>query len=100
MLSGLSQCQSSVLFIFVYFCRSSCYPSFYRGDVVFISNSSKDIETGSTVAFKIPERDLLIIHRIVEKVYDASSGEVSPVLDINQSESIEFILDSRRWKPC
>lgn len=41
-----------------------------------ISNTKKSISIGEIIAFRIPERDVIIFHRVVEK-HEYLSGEVS-----------------------
>jgi hypothetical protein len=51
---------------------------FFRGDVVMISNTTNSIDIGEIIAFRIPERPVVILHRIIEKHESVSSGgEVS-----------------------
>ena len=42
-------------------------PAFYRGDLLFLTNDQADpIRTGEIVVFKIKDRDIPIVHRVIK----------------------------------
>jgi len=42
-------------------------PAFARGDILFLSNPKKPIEIGEICVFKIPGRDIPIVHRVIDR---------------------------------
>lgn len=53
---------------FLFFLLSgSMEPAFYRGDLLFLTNDQTDpIRTGEIVVFKIKDRDIPIVHRVIK----------------------------------
>eukprot|EP01101_Sappina_pedata_P002498 TRINITY_DN12732_c0_g1_i1.p1 TRINITY_DN12732_c0_g1~~TRINITY_DN12732_c0_g1_i1.p1 ORF type:complete len:211 (-),score=72.21 TRINITY_DN12732_c0_g1_i1:211-843(-) len=43
----------------------SMEPAYYRGDLLFLSESSKDYKTGDVLVFEIEGRGIPIVHRII-----------------------------------
>lgn len=54
----------------------SMEPAFQRGDILFLSNHDDPIRVGEIVVFKIKDRDIPIVHRVLE-VHENSEGHVS-----------------------
>eukprot|EP00010_Vexillifera_abyssalis_P004521 CAMPEP_0201557566 /NCGR_PEP_ID=MMETSP0173_2-20130828/62549_1 /ASSEMBLY_ACC=CAM_ASM_000268 /TAXON_ID=218659 /ORGANISM="Vexillifera sp., Strain DIVA3 564/2" /LENGTH=136 /DNA_ID=CAMNT_0047970471 /DNA_START=1075 /DNA_END=1482 /DNA_ORIENTATION=+ len=46
----------------------SMEPAFYRGDLLFLTQHDGPFEIGDVVVFKLPERDIPIVHRIIQLV--------------------------------
>ena len=45
----------------------SMEPAFYRGDLLFLTNNQEDpIRTGEIVVFKVKDRDIPIVHRVIK----------------------------------
>merc|ERR1711915_841996 len=44
----------------------SMEPHFYRGDVLFSTNLRKEFQVGDIVSFRIKNRDIPIVHRIIK----------------------------------
>jgi signal peptidase len=42
-------------------------PAFARGDILFLSNPKKAIDIGEICVFKIPGRDIPIVHRVIDR---------------------------------
>lgn len=42
-------------------------PAFARGDILFLSNPRKPIDIGEICVFKIPGRDIPIVHRVIDR---------------------------------
>lgn len=53
----------------------SMEPAFQRGDILFLDNSKHQVGVGDVVVFKIKDRDIPIVHRIL-KVHENEAGEV------------------------
>lgn len=50
-------------------------PAFQRGDILFLSNQDDPIRVGEIVVFKIKDRDIPIVHRVM-KVHEKADGKV------------------------
>lgn len=50
-------------------------PAFQRGDILFLHNLDDPIRVGEIVVFKIKDRDIPIVHRVL-KVHEKSDGKV------------------------
>lgn len=53
----------------------SMEPAFQRGDILFLNNSVEKVFVGDVVVFKIKDRDIPIVHRIL-KVHEKPDGHV------------------------
>eukprot|EP00985_Skeletonema_marinoi_P025668 scaffold19080_cov158-Skeletonema_marinoi.AAC.1 len=53
----------------------SMEPAFQRGDILFLNNSVEKVFVGDVVVFKIKDRDIPIVHRIL-KVHEKDDGRV------------------------
>jgi len=53
----------------------SMEPAFQRGDILFLNNSPDPVGVGDVVVFKIKDRDIPIVHRILKKHENALTGE-------------------------
>jgi len=53
----------------------SMEPAFQRGDILFLNNAVKSVHVGDVVVFKIKDRDIPIVHRIL-KVHNSTGEEV------------------------
>jgi len=53
----------------------SMEPAFQRGDILFLDNSAEHVGIGDVVVFKIRDRDIPIVHRIL-KVHQKDDGAV------------------------
>ena len=53
----------------------SMEPAFQRGDILFLNNQDDPIRVGEIVVFKIKDRDIPIVHRVM-KVHENTAGEV------------------------
>lgn len=50
-------------------------PAFQRGDILFLTNHDNPIRAGEIVVFKIRDRDIPIVHRVM-KVHEKEDGKV------------------------
>ena len=46
-------------------CSGSMEPAFQRGDVLFLDNNMDTVEVGDVVVYKIKDRDIPIVHRVL-----------------------------------
>mmetsp|Transcript_26934 Transcript_26934/g.45054 ORF Transcript_26934/g.45054 Transcript_26934/m.45054 type:complete len:183 (-) Transcript_26934:533-1081(-) len=53
----------------------SMEPAFQRGDILFLTNQDDPIRAGEIVVFKIKDRDIPIVHRVM-KVHEKEDGTV------------------------
>lgn len=44
----------------------SMEPAFQRGDILFLTNTNAPIRAGEIVVFKIKDRDIPIVHRVMK----------------------------------
>ena len=54
-------------------------PAFQRGDILFLTNYNDPIRVGEIVVFKIKDREIPIVHRVL-RVHEREDGEVKPPL--------------------
>lgn len=50
-------------------------PAFQRGDILFLTNQDDPIRAGEIVVFKIKDRDIPIVHRVM-KVHEKEDGSI------------------------
>lgn len=66
------------LIVFLFCCHhfsGSMEPAFQRGDILFLTNQDDPIRVGEIVVFKIKDRDIPIVHRVM-KVHEKTDGTV------------------------
>mmetsp|Transcript_1891 Transcript_1891/g.3924 ORF Transcript_1891/g.3924 Transcript_1891/m.3924 type:complete len:186 (+) Transcript_1891:112-669(+) len=54
----------------------SMEPAFQRGDILFLNNAVQDVYVGDVVVFKIKDRDIPIVHRILKVHRNETTGKV------------------------
>lgn len=54
----------------------SMEPTFQRGDILFLNNAVQDVHVGDVVVFKVKDRDIPIVHRILQVHHDIMTGDV------------------------
>ncbi len=54
----------------------SMEPAFQRGDILFLNNAIDEVGVGDVVVFKIKDRDIPIVHRILKVHQSREDGEV------------------------
>ncbi len=76
----------------------SMEPAFQRGDILFLNNHDDPIRVGEIVVFKIKERDIPIVHRVM-KVHELANGEVEIRTkgDNNQVDDIGLYAPGQLW---
>ncbi|KAG0376873.1 Signal peptidase complex catalytic subunit [Mortierella sp. AD032] len=65
-----TNCESPLVVVL----SGSMEPAFERGDILFLSNPKKAIEIGEICVFKIPGRDIPIVHRIIDRHDSSKTG--------------------------
>ena len=50
-------------------------PAFQRGDILFLTNYADPIRVGEIVVFKVKDREIPIVHRVI-KVHEKEDGRV------------------------
>jgi signal peptidase len=50
-------------------------PAFQRGDILFLTNHDNPIRSGEIIVFKIKDRDIPIVHRVI-KVHEKADKKV------------------------
>jgi len=51
-------------------------PAFQRGDILFLYNGEKDVETGDIVVFNLDGRDIPIVHRVLRSHENTADGQM------------------------
>ncbi|KAF9343669.1 Signal peptidase complex catalytic subunit, partial [Mortierella sp. NVP85] len=69
-----TNCESPLVVVL----SESMEPAFARGDILFLSNPKTPIEIGDICVFKIPNRDIPIVHRVLVN-HDASAFTTAAV---------------------
>ncbi|CAM9847763.1 unnamed protein product [Choristocarpus tenellus] len=54
----------------------SMEPAFQRGDILFLNNNDEPLRAGEVVVFKIKDREIPIVHRVMN-VHEKPNGEIS-----------------------
>lgn len=54
----------------------SMEPAFQRGDILFLNNAVQEVHVGDVVVFKIKDRDIPIVHRILKVHRNEETGNV------------------------
>jgi len=66
----------------------SMEPAFQRGDILFLNNSVHKVAVGDVVVFKIKDRDIPIVHRIL-KVHTKHDGETVELLTKGDNNRVD-----------
>ncbi len=61
-LMGLTKGESPIVVVL----SGSMEPAFQRGDILFLDNNKPKLEIGDIVVFKIKDRDIPIVHRVLK----------------------------------
>jgi signal peptidase len=64
-------------------------PAFQRGDILFLNNSVEKVGVGDVVVFKIKDRDIPIVHRILKVHQDSETGEVVELLTKGDNNRVD-----------
>ena len=73
-------------------------PAFQRGDILFLNNQENPIRIGEIVVFKIKDRDIPIVHRVL-KVHENQDGEVELLTkgDNNRIDDRSLYAPGQLW---
>lgn len=64
-----------LLLFMVFMYSGSMETAFQRGDILFLHNHDSPIRIGEIVVFKIKDREIPIVHRVI-KVHEKPDGKV------------------------
>ncbi|KAJ2721888.1 Signal peptidase complex catalytic subunit [Coemansia sp. Benny D115] len=53
----------------------SMEPAYYRGDILFLHNGYSPIEVGEVVVYKVEDKTIPIVHRVLKVHNDAETGK-------------------------
>jgi signal peptidase len=68
-------------------------PAFQRGDILLLNNAVQQVGVGDVVVFKIKDRDVPIVHRIL-KVHEKPNGKVELLTKGDNNHVDERTLDA------
>ncbi|CAG8497373.1 13467_t:CDS:2, partial [Ambispora gerdemannii] len=77
----------------------SMEPAFYRGDLLFLGMPDEPVRVGDIVVFKIPGRDVPIVHRVI-KLHDERDTSKQFILtkgDNNQVDDRGLYNPGQLW---
>jgi signal peptidase len=76
----------------------SMEPAFQRGDILFLNNQDDPIRVGEIVVFKIKDRDIPIVHRVM-KVHEKPDGGVEVLTkgDNNRVDDRGLYAPGQKW---
>ncbi|OMJ30444.1 Signal peptidase complex catalytic subunit SEC11C [Smittium culicis] len=60
-ISLMTNCESPAVVVL----SGSMEPAFYRGDVLFLGNSASPIQVGEIVVYKVDDKPIPIVHRVM-----------------------------------
>ena len=74
-------------------------PAFQRGDILFLNNQDDPIRVGEIVVFKIRDRDIPIVHRVMKVHEDRETGEVEVRTkgDNNKVDDLGLYAPGQKW---
>lgn len=67
-------------------------PAFQRGDILFLTNHDDPIRAGEIVVFKIKDRDIPIVHRVM-KVHEKLDQRVSELQHTQHLNPLTLEID-------
>ncbi|KAJ9050387.1 Signal peptidase complex catalytic subunit [Entomophthora muscae] len=75
----------------------SMEPAFYRGDLLFLTLGSSPIEIGEVVVFKLPGRDIPIVHRVLKiHVKNETNEEFILTKGDNNNDNDRLLYDRKQ----
>uniref|UniRef100_A0A0A9XIU4 Signal peptidase complex catalytic subunit SEC11 n=2 Tax=Lygus hesperus TaxID=30085 RepID=A0A0A9XIU4_LYGHE len=85
---------------FVVVLSGSMEPTFYRGDILMLSNRNCVYEVGDILVFEAADKEIPIVHRILEIAQD-SFGKKHYLTkgDNNQHSDTSLYRSGKRWLP-
>jgi len=92
----LTGCESPVVVVL----SGSMEPAFYRGDLLVLTNyRDTPIDNGEIVVYKINEREIPIVHRIIKRHENSETGEKKYLTkgDNNQVDDRGLYATGQKW---
>ncbi|KAG5187267.1 Sec11-like protein [Tribonema minus] len=76
----------------------SMEPAFQRGDILFLSNHDAPLRVGEVVVYKVANKDIPIVHRIM-KVHEKPDGSVEVLTkgDANRYDDTGIYAPGQKW---
>jgi signal peptidase I len=73
-------------------------PAFQRGDILFLTNYDDPIRVGEIVVFKVKDKDIPIVHRVI-KIHEKSDGKFELLTkgDNNRVDDVGLYAPGQRW---
>jgi len=78
----------------------SMEPAFYRGDLLFLTHFRQEpIEIGEIVVYKLKEREIPIVHRVIKRHENTDTGEIKYLTkgDNNQVDDRGLYNPGQKW---
>merc|ERR1711990_470418 len=78
----------------------SMEPAFYRGDLLILTNyRNVPIENGEIVVYKLTDRDIPIVHRVIKRHENSETGEIKYLTkgDNNQVDDRGLYSPGQKW---
>ncbi|KAF9429891.1 Signal peptidase complex catalytic subunit S11C [Podila epigama] len=79
-----TNCESPLVVVL----SESMEPAFARGDILFLSNPKKPVEIGEICVFKIPHREIPIVHRVIDR-HDTGKLEEQRLLTKGDNNNVD-----------
>ena len=67
----VTQCETPVVVVL----SGSMEPSYFRGDILFLTNYKDNLIPGDIVVFRLPEQDIPIVHRVITIQNKGKAGD-------------------------
>ncbi|CAM9431714.1 unnamed protein product, partial [Ectocarpus fasciculatus] len=76
----------------------SMEPAFQRGDILFLTNYDDPIRVGEIVVFKVKDREIPIVHRVI-KVHEKHDGKIEVLTkgDNNRVDDRGLYAPGQQW---
>ena len=78
----------------------SMEPAFYRGDLLVLTNyRNVPVENGEIVVYKLSDRDIPIVHRVIKRHENTETGEIKYLTkgDNNQVDDRGLYSPGQKW---
>jgi len=72
--------------------------AFQRGDILFLTNYEDPIRVGEIVVFKVKDKDIPIVHRVI-KIHEKANGDFDLLTkgDNNRVDDVGLYAPGQRW---
>ncbi|SHO76371.1 Similar to S.cerevisiae protein SEC11 (18kDa catalytic subunit of the Signal Peptidase Complex (SPC)) [Malassezia sympodialis ATCC 42132] len=75
----------------------SMEPAFHRGDLLFLTMTSKPIEPGEITVYRVPNTDIPIVHRVIEARDNGRRGQLLLTKGDNNEDDDIMLYQGPRW---